>query len=162
MKINFLWCNCIACLRLLLFGILVWQVIKNSWQDLQLSSNLFDAIVITKIMIFLLGFSVWYNFNMVLFDTQALENQNCKHKWWNKIPSGRMWNFCIIFTWNQRKCWAIILHVPSDVQYYCSTPLTIKFCTIFTWNQFHDFFPRQLSLILPIELWKLLDIIFII
>ena len=52
-KINFLWCNCIACLRLLLFGILVWQVIKNSWQDLQLSSNLFDAIVIAEIMIFL-------------------------------------------------------------------------------------------------------------
>ena len=71
-------------------------------------------------------------------------------------------NFCIIFTWNQWKCWAIILHVPRNVQYYCSTPLTINFCTIFTWNRFHDFFPRQLALILPIELWILLDITFII
>ena len=80
----------------------------------------------------------------------------------NNIAHPLRRNFCIIFTWNQRKCWAITLHVPRDVQYYCSTPVTINFCTIFTWNRFHDFFPRQLALILPIELWKLLDIAFII
>ena len=56
-----------------------------------------------------------------------------------------------------QNCRAMILHVTSDMQYYCSTPLTRNFYTFFMWNQFHEFFPRQLALILPIDQVKLLD-----
>ena len=59
------------------------------------------------------------------------------HNW--DIINDKMYSYLAF-----QKCWAIILHFPRDVQYYCSTPKT------------------QLALILPIELWKLLDIIFII
>ena len=59
-----------------------------------------------------------------------MENQNCKHKGWKKILSGRFGYSGFFF-----------IPFPRDVQYYCLTPMRKHFCTFFTWNQFHEFFP---------------------
>ena len=57
-----------------------------------------------------------------------MENQNCKHKGWKKILSGRFGYSGFFF-------------IPRNMQYHCLTPMRKNFCTFFTWNQFHEFFP---------------------